>query len=139
MAKKIAKILLTDKANQTLLLEKAEEILKELMNRDLSTTNVTIIEEQELAMTSLSKAKSLINSTLSLWTDLTQANKTLDELLSTFGTILDKTNGIFENASLAMDTNNKSRSYDSEVSVFFNSLIGVLTSQMLSRMALHSK
>ena len=99
------------------------------MDRDFSTTNVTIIEEHELAVTSLNKAKSLLNKTLSLWSDLTQANKTLDELLGTFGTILDKTDGILGNASLAMDTNNKSRGYDSDVSVFFNSLNGVLKRQ----------
>lgn len=119
-AKKIAKTLKTDKANQTLLLERAEGILKELINRDFSATNVTIIEEQELVMMSLSQAKSLLNDTLSLWNDLSQANKTLDELLGTFGTILNKTSGILENASLAMDTNNISRSYDSEVSQLRN-------------------
>lgn len=117
LAKKIANTLKTDKANQTLLLERAEEILKELTNRDFSSTNMTIIEEQELAMASLSQAKLLLNSTLSLWNDLSNANKTLDELMGTFGMIHDKTSDILENASLAMDTNNISRSYDSEVSL----------------------
>ena len=91
--------------------------MKELTNRDFSSTNTTIIEEQELAITSLSQAKSLLNDTLNLWNDLSQANKTLDELMGTFGTIHDKTSDILKNASLAMDTNNISRSYDSEVSL----------------------
>ena len=117
-AKKIAKTLKTDKANQTLLLERAENILKELLNRDFGRTNLTIIEEQEMVMTSLSRAKVLLNNTLSLWNDLSQANKTLDELLATFASIQDKTSGILGNASLAMNTNNVSRSYDSEVSSY---------------------
>ena len=69
-------------------------------------------------MSSLSQAKTLLNNTLRLWNDLNQANRTLDELLGMFGAILDKTGGVLENASLAMDTNKKSRGYDSEVSIF---------------------
>ena len=69
-------------------------------------------------MSSLSQTKTLLNNTLRLWNDLNQANRTLDELLGMFGAILDKTGGVLENASLAMDTNKKSRGYDSEVSIF---------------------
>lgn len=90
--------------------------MKELLNRDFGRTNLTIIKEQEMVMTSLSRAKVLLNNTLSLWNDLSQANKTRDELLATFASIQDKTSGILGNASLAMDANNVSRSYDSEVS-----------------------
>lgn len=115
IAKKIANTLKTDKANQTLLLERAEDILKELMKQDFSSINATIIEEEELAMTLLNQAKTRLNDTMSLWSDLSEANKTLDELLGTFGTIKQKTSGILENASLAMDTNNISKSYDAEV------------------------
>lgn len=115
IAKKIANTLKTDKANQTLLLERAEDILKELVKQDFSSINATIIEEEELAMTLLNQAKTRLNDTMSLWSDLSEANKTLDELLGTFGTIKQKTSGILENASLAMDTNNISKSYDAEV------------------------
>ena len=114
-AKEIAATLKSDKANQTRLLERAEEILTEL---NYTTTNETLVEEQELAMSSLSQTKTLLNNTLRLWNDLNQANRTLDELLGMFGAILDKTGGVLENASLAMDTNKKSRGYDSEVSIF---------------------
>ena len=114
-AKEIAATLKSDKANQTRLLERAEEILTEL---NFTTTNATLVKEQELAMSSLSQAKTLLNNTLRLWNDLNQANRTLDELLGMFGAILDKTGGVLENASLAMDANKKSRGYDSEVSVF---------------------
>ena len=117
-AKEIAATLKSDKANQTRLLERAEEILTEL---DYTTTNETLIKEQELAMSSLSQAKTLLNNTLRLWNDLNQANRTLDELLGMFRTILDKTGGVLENASLAMDANKKSRGYDSEVSIFVTS------------------
>lgn len=115
IAKKIANTLKTDKANQTLLLERAEDILKELMKQDFSSINATIIEEEELAMTLLNQAKTRLNDTMSLWSDLSEANKTLDELLGTFGTIKQKTSGILENASLSMNTNNISKSYDAEV------------------------
>lgn len=117
-AKEIAATLKSDKANQTRLLERAEEILTEL---NFTTTNETLVKEQELAMSSLSQAKTLLNNTLRLWNDLNQANRTLDELLGMFGAILDKTGGVLENASLAMDTNKKSRDYDSEVSTFVTS------------------
>lgn len=113
-AKEIAATLKSDKANQTRLLERAEEILTEL---NFTTTNETLVEEQEFAMSSLSQAKTLLNNTLRLWNDLNQANRTLDELLGMFGAILDKTGGVLENASLAMDANKKSRGYDSEVSI----------------------
>lgn len=117
-AKEIAATLKSDKANQTRLLQRAEEILTEL---NFTTTNETLVKEQELAMSSLSQAKTLLNNTLRLWNDLNQANRTLDELLGMFGAILDKTGGVLENASLAMDTNKKSRGYDSEVSTFVTS------------------
>lgn len=115
LVKKVAYTLQTDRVNQTLLLERAEEILIELTNRDFYNLNATIYEEQELVMTSLSKAKVLLNETLSLWNYLGSANETLDMLLGTFGTIQEKTSGIFRNASLAEETNKMSRSYDSEV------------------------
>ena len=113
----MAYTLQTDRANQTLLLERAEEILIELANRDFYNLNATINEEQELVMTSLSKAKVLLNETLSLWNYLGSANKTLDMLLGSFGTIQEKTSGISKNASLAEEANEISRSYDSEVSL----------------------
>ena len=81
-AKEIATTLKSDKANQTRLLERAEEILTEL---NFTTTNETLVKEQELAMSSLSQAKTLLNNTLRLWNDLNQANRTLDELLGMFG------------------------------------------------------
>ena len=115
-AEKIAKTLKTDKTNQTLLLEQAEEILKELVNRDFDAANVTMVEEQELVMMSGNRAKSMLNDTVSLWSQLMDANKTLDELLGKFGSILDKSSSVLENTSLALDTNNISKSYDSQVS-----------------------
>ena len=114
-AEKIAKTLKTDKANQTLLLEEAEEILKELVNRNFDGANITMIEEQELVMKAINKAKSMLNDTMSLQSQLLEANKTLHELLGKFTSILDKTKSVLENTSLALDTNNMSRGYDSQV------------------------
>ena len=115
VAEKIAKTLKTDKANQTLLLEEAEEILKELVNRNFDAANITMAEEQELVMEAINKAKSILNDTMSLRSQLMEANKTLNELFGKFTSILDKTSSILENTSLALDTNNISRSYDSQV------------------------
>lgn len=115
-AENIAKTLKTDKANQTLLLEEAEEILKELVNRNFDAANATMTEEEELAMEAINRAKSMLNDTVSLWSQLMEASKTLDELLGTFGSILDKTSSVLENTSLALETNNISKSYDSQVS-----------------------
>lgn len=115
-AENIAKTLKTDKANQTLLLEEAEEILKELVNRNFDAANATMTEEEELAMVAINKAKSMLNDTVSLWSQLMEANKTLNELLGKFGSILDKTSSVLENTSLALETNNISKSYDSQVS-----------------------
>ena len=115
IAEEIAKTLKTDKANQTLLLEEAEEILKELGNRNFDATNITMTEEQELVMEAINKAKSMLNDTMSLRSQLMEANKTLNELLGKFTSILDKTSSVLENTSLALDTNNISRSYDSQV------------------------
>lgn len=115
-AEKIATTLKTDKANQTLLLEKAEEILKELVNRNFDAANATMTEEEELVMSVMERAKSMLNDTVSLWSQLMEANKTLNELLGKFSSILDKTSSVLENTTLALDTNNISKSYDSQVS-----------------------
>lgn len=115
VAEKIAKTLKTDKANQTLLLEEAEEILKELVDRNFDAANITMTEEQELVMEAINKAKSMLNDTMSLRSQLMEVNKTLSELLGKFTSILDKTSSVLENTSLALDTNNISRSYDSQV------------------------
>lgn len=115
VAEKIAKTLNTDKANQTLLLEEAEEILKELVNRNFDAANMAMTEEQELVMVAINRAKSMLNDTMSLRSQLMEANKTLNELLGKFASILDKTSSVLENTSLALDTNNISRSYDSQV------------------------
>ncbi|XP_068678125.1 laminin subunit alpha-like [Montipora foliosa] len=114
VAKKLANTLKTDKANQTLLLATAEEILSELTNREFFGLNATISVEQELVMTSLSKIESLFNETLSLWSDISLAGETLDILLGIFGVIQNKTSGISKNASHAMETNDISRNYDPE-------------------------
>ena len=68
-------------------------------------------------MTSLSKITSLLNETLSLWSDISLAGETLDILLDIFGVIQNKTSGISKNASQAMETNDISRNYDPEVSL----------------------
>ena len=115
VAEKIARNLETDKANQTLLLEEAEEILKELVKRNFDAANITMTKEQELVMKAMKKAKSMLNDTMSLRSELMEANKTLHELLGKFASILDKTSSVLENTSLAMDTNNISRGYDSQV------------------------
>ena len=115
VAEKIARTLETDKANQTLLLEEAEEILKELVKRNFDAANITMTKEQELVMKAMKKAKSMLNDTMSLRSELMEANKTLHELLGKFASILDKTSSVLENTSLAMDTNNISRGYDSQV------------------------
>lgn len=115
-AEKIATTLKTDKANQTLLLERAEEILKELVTRNFDAANATMTEEEELVMSAMERAKSMLNDTVSLWSQLMEANKTLNELLGKFSSILDKTSSVLQNTTLALDTNNISKSYDSQVS-----------------------
>jgi len=97
------------------LLEEAEEILKELVDRNFDAANITMTEEQELVMEAINKAKSMLNDTMSLRSQLMEVNKTLSELLGKFTSILDKTSSVLENTSLALDTNNISRSYDSQV------------------------
>ena len=97
------------------MLEEAEEILKELVNRNFDAANITMAEEQGLVMEAINKAKSILNDTMSLRSQLMEANKTLSELFGKFTSVLDKTSSILENTSLALDTNNISRSYDSQV------------------------
>ena len=97
------------------MLEEAEEILKELENRNFDAANISMTEEQELVMEAINKAKSMLNDTMSLQSQLIEANKTLNELLGKFTSILEKTSSILENTSIALDTNNISRSYDSQV------------------------
>lgn len=124
-AENISKTLKTDKANQTLLLEEAKEILKELVNRNFDAANLTMTKEEELVMGAIDRAKSMLNDTVGLWSQLKEANKTLNELLGKFASILDKTSSVLENTSLALETNTISKSYDSQVSqkaILFSSI-----------------
>ena len=86
------------------------------MNRNFDAANLTMIEEGQLVIIAINRAKSMLNDTISLWTKVMDVNKTLDELLGKFAAILDKTSSVLENVSLALDTNNISKTYDSQVS-----------------------
>lgn len=115
MAEKIAKSLKNEKANQTLLLEKAEEILKELLERDFESANNTMVEERELVMATIERAKEYLNDTTSLLSKVMDVNKTLDELFGKFSSIVDESNRVLENVSYALSLNNISKTYDSQV------------------------
>ena len=115
MAEKIAKSLKNEKANQTLLLEKAEEILKELLERDFESANNTMVEERELVMATIERAKEYLNDTTSLLSKVMDVNKTLDELFGKFSSIVDESNRVLENVSYALGLNNISKTYDSQV------------------------
>ncbi|KAJ7333746.1 regulation of embryonic development [Desmophyllum pertusum] len=85
-----------------------EETSKESYNR---FGNATSTKDEALALEE--EIRKALNTThvcgANLWT-LTN----LDELLGKFGSILDKSNSVLENTSLALDTNNISKSYDSQ-------------------------
>ena len=101
--------------NQSSLIREAEEILKELQDRDFYPANVSLSDEQQLVMLALNQAKSLLNETLGLWNEVRKANRTLRDLEGRFVQTLEKSLKVMENAREALVINSVSKGYDSEV------------------------
>lgn len=99
-----------------MLLKEAEEILKELQNRDFTDLNNTVNNELDIIASVAGTARMLLNETLGLHDQAARAKEMIAKLKKEFMGLLDTSVKILENVTMAEKWNDKSKHYDYMVS-----------------------
>lgn len=119
MAERTAELLKVGTANQSMLVEEGEKILKELQERDFTQVNQSVTVESRLALDALGNARQMLNNTLELHKQALDANKTLEMLRMKFQQTFDTTMIILDRVIGAELLNKQSKMLDPEVSCLF--------------------
>ena len=102
-------------ANQSALIQKAEEILEMLREVDYSLVNASVSDERDLATLALNNSRSNLDEAQKLWSLVREANRTLRGLESRLGQILKKSTAAWAQAIEAATINSASKGFDSQV------------------------